>query len=226
MHPALRQVDDLAATLPFAVDDYPAAGRAFARWRVSAARLDYDTVTLWAYCYTYRYLYTRFARERVGSASDIELALDQAYLRVMDNLNAVRQPAKFPHFVSVVCRRALLNHRSRRQTTVEMEDHTVSVPPAPPAGDYDRGLMEHVLDRSISALPPAVAEVARMRLFGRMEYEAIAEATGHPTPTVRTYFSKARTRLREDPALRAYHFDDVLPPCIGGDGAEGDEPER
>lgn len=217
MCPALRQVDALAAKLPFAVNDYPAAGVAFARWRANAAgadsAADYATVTLWAYCYTYRYLYTRFARERVGGASDIEDALDRAYLRVMHNLGAVRDPHKFPHFVSVVCRRALLDHRARRRAMVEIDEATAAVPAASGAGDYDEALVQRVVAQAVGRLPAGIAEVAGMRLVDGMAYETIAEATGHPLPTVRTYVSKACALLRGDPTLRACHFDDVLPPC-------------
>ncbi len=214
MTPApFHRLEAIASRLPFAVDDYAAAGAAFARWKDSRRDEDLRTVEIWSYCYTYRYFYAKFARERVGGASDLDAAIDKAYVRVLTHLDSVRNPLKFAHFVSVICKRTLLNHRSRRRETVEvMED----MAPTRSAGasDYDGHLVRHVLAAAIGALPDAIRDIARMRLLDGMEYEAIAEETGRPTPTVRTYVSKAVARLREDEDLRALYFDDLLPPSV------------
>ena len=208
-----QRLDAIAARLPFAVDDYAAAGAAFARWRRSQRDADLRTVEIWAYCYTYRYFYTKFARERMGGASDLDAAVDNAYTRVLANLDTVRNPLKFAHFVSVICKRTLLNHRARRRTMVEvMEDMAPTA--SAEARSYDRHLVRHVLAVAIEALPEAIRDVARMRLLDGREYESIAEETGRPTPTVRTYVSKAIARLRGNEDLRALYFDDVLPPGI------------
>ena len=100
-----------------------------------------------------------------------------------------------------------------------MDDTTA--PPTPPveADDYDGQLVRAVLAEAIDGLPPAVREVARRRILEGLGYEAIAEATGHPTPTVRTYLSKALARLRTHPTLRSLYYDDVLPPGLDGAAA-------
>lgn len=211
MHTPLRCVDRVATSLPFAVDDYAAAGASFARWRTGGARRDFDLVMSWIYCYVRRYFHVQLARDRVGGASDVEEAFDRTYNRVLGALHSVRQPDKFPHFVSVVCRNGLRDHRARRPRTVDVEDVALEEPARPP-GALDREWTHEAIARSIGALPPSVAEVARMRLLDDMGYEAIAEATGHPTPTVHTYVSKAKARLRNDPALRALFFGDAWPP--------------
>lgn len=218
------RLEAIAARLPFAVDDYGAAGEAFARWRASGRAEDRRTVELWAYCYTYRYFYIRFARERTGGASDLDAAIDKAYLRVLSHFGSVRDPLKFAHFVSVICKRTLLNHRARRRESVEVEEHMVPTVPAQAAQAYDRTLVRRVLTEAIEGLPQALRDIARMRLLDGMEYEAIAQQTDRPTPTVRTYVSKAIARLREDEGLQALYFDDLLPPRAeraSGAGREG-----
>ncbi len=211
----LRHLNAIAERLPFAVDDYSAAGAAFARWRESEHHADLQTVEIWTYCYTYRYFYTKFARERTGGVSDLDAAIDKAYLRVLTHLDSVRDPLKFAHFVSVICKRTLLNHRARRKETTEVTEGMAPTGFAE-ARDYDRRLVRHVLACAIQALPEAIRDIARMRLLDGMEYEAIAEETGRPTPTVRTYVSKALTRLRTNGDLRSLYFDDLLPPGLGG----------
>ena len=213
-HPPFHRFDAIAARLPFAVDDYPAAGRAFARWRQTEDPADLDTVVTWAYCYTYRYFYVQFARERTMGPSDIDHAIDRAYGRVLGHLDAIREPLKFAHFVSVVCKRTLLNHRSRRRETVVADEWTTPPVDEVGAAGYDRHLVRVVLGEAIDALPAAIRGIARMRLLDGMAYEDISEETGRPTPTVRTYVSKALARLRQRDDLRALYFDDMLPPGL------------
>ena len=200
-----------SAGLPFAVDDADAANDAFARGRAGdpAARRLAD---IWAYTYVVRYMARAFARERVGDASDADAVED----RVLQNLPSVWErvdsPDKFAHYVMKMCKNALLTHRARRKTTVEADDTTL-----PPTRDDERHAHDAVMVRrdvalAIAGLPSAVRVVAEMKVLGGMSFEAIAEATGHPLPTVRTYASKANARLREDARLRAHAFDDVLPP--------------
>ena len=201
-HPSRLEV--LTRELPFAIDDSRAAGQAYVRWLGTGARDDLDVVQLWAYCYTIRYFYAAFARERTSGASDLDAAIDQAYDRVLRSLLSVHAPPKFAHYVSVICRNVLSTHRSRRRETVELKEDALSVSEAG-ARDYDRALMAQALNRAVGALPPAIREVAQMRLIERRSYQDIAEATGRPLATVRTFASKAKARLGGDPGLQAVY---------------------
>ena len=211
---SFRFLDRIARRLPFAIDDYEAAGEAFARWRASGSDEDRKTVEFWAYCYTYRYFYTQFARERTSGASDLDDAIDKAYKRILDHLEDVREPLRFAAFVSVICKRTLLNHRARRRPTTEVEERIAPTAPAMTAATYDGPVIRHTVAQLIDDLPESIREIARMRLIDQAPYEHIAEVTGRPLPTVRTYVSKALARLRQDPRLRAFHYDDVLPPGV------------
>ena len=191
----------VARRLPFAVDDYDAARDAFVRWRHSGAEADRETVEVWGYGYVLWYFYSQFARERTTTPSDLDAAIEQAVGRVFGSLATVREPRRFPNYVSKICRNVLLTHRRRRRETTEVTDWMVTVCPAEADG-YDLLLVRRLVVRAVAQLPPAIRRVAHMRLLEACPYPAIAEATGLPIDSVRTYASKAAARLRQDPDLR------------------------
>ena len=199
------RLDDLARRLPFAVDDFDAARETFVRWRAGGRVADRETAQLWAYCYVVWYFYGKFARERTSGASDIDGVVERATKRILRSMPSVRDPERFPQFVSVVCRNVLYSYRQRRRETVEMDEHMMPVAPDEADG-LDRVLVRRLVARAVEALPPAIAEVVRMRLLEGRSYQDIADATDRSLATTRTYYSKAIARLREDPDLRALHF--------------------
>ena len=213
-HAELRRLDAVAAALPFAIDDYAAANAAFVAWH--ATRGSRRIVDMWAYCYVQRYFLTRFVRETGGSPSDLDVAVTTAYERVHRSLDSVRDPSRFAQFVSVVCKNTLLNNRSRRRG-FDALDETAPADPETPAEGWDAPVVRRAVAAAIAALPEGIRETARLRFLEAMDYPAIAERTGHGVPTLRAYAAKATRRLREDPALRAFQFQDVLPPGVGGE---------
>ena len=196
---------ELARHLPFAVDDFDAARDAFVRWREGGAEADRKTAQLWAYCYVVWYFYGKFARERTGTPSDLDAVIERAARRIFRSTDSVRDPERYPQFVSVVCRNVLYSYRERRREAVEIEDHVAPVDP-PDVSGLDRALVRRFVERAVAALPPAISEVVRMRLLENRSYQDIADATGRSLATTRTYYSKAIARLRDDPELRALHF--------------------
>lgn len=207
-HAELQRLDAVAAALPFAIDDYDAANAAFVAWR--EGRGPRRAVDLWAYCYVQRYVLTRFARETGGAPSDLDVVLTKAYERVLKSYDTVRDPGHFAQFVSVVCKNTLLNNRSRRRAFDALDETTPDEDEGP--ADIDVGLLRHTLAAAISALPEGIRETARLRFLEGLGYPDLAERIGKEVPTARAYVSKAVKRLRQDPALRALHFDDVAPP--------------
>ena len=191
-----------ARHLPFAVDDYDAARDAFACWRASGARADRRTVEVWAYGYALDYLTSQFARERTGTPSDFDVAMSQAVGKLERVFELVDDPATFPQYLSVMCKNVLLSHRGRRRETVPVEPWTVAEPAAQ-GRRHDAAVLRQLLTRAVEALPPALRQVARLRLLGREAYDEISRTTGRPIDSVRTYVSKSLVRLRSDPGLRA-----------------------
>lgn len=212
-------LDDLARRLPFPVDDYVAAGRAYTAWREAGAVRDgpaYESVSLWTYVYVQRHLAGRFARERTSGPADLDDAITRAFGSVMERLASIDDPPRFAHYVSVVCKNTVIGHRGRRRETVEADEHVLppdeEVTPSPYVAEAVRADIAAALDD----LPESVREVARLRYLDGLDYETIAERTERPIASVRTYAARAGARLRADPHLRAHHFDDVLPPMPTG----------
>ena len=218
------RIEVLARGLPFAVDDSNAAGEAYVRWLGTRSDGDLGVVLLWTYCYTIQYFYSKFARERTSGVSDLDAAIDNAYDRVLRSLLSVHSPPRFAHYVSVICHNVLRTHRTRRRETVEIDEGTLPVPESG-ARDYDRALVRQALNRAIDALPAAVGEVARMRLVEKRSYQDIAGATGRPIATVRTFVSKAKSKLRDDPGLRAVYYSGSGPDEPDSDAAHPEAAE-
>ena len=202
----------VAAQVGFAIDDYDAANEAFRRWKASGSDADLRTVQLWAYAYIQKYFLARFASERYGSASDLDAAITRSFTRVLDALDRIE--VSFASYVSVVCKRVLLNHRRDRKQTTEVYEDTLTRRDRE-AEAYDRQLERRVIERAFDTLPASIATVGKMRYLDLREYDEIAQATGHPVATVRAYAGKVRTRLATHSDLRALYFDDVLPEGVG-----------
>ena len=207
---ALRRLDRIASSLPFAPDDIAAVNAAFASWR--AGRTDRRDVDIWIYVYVHRYFVLKFARESGGSPSDLDAAATRAYEKATGHLDAIRDPDRFAQYVSVVCKRTLLNDRRSRRGHDELDE---ALPAETTAQPEDPAVVRHALAVAISALPEGLREPARLRFLEGLGYDAMAQRTGRDVPTMRTYVSKARRRLATDAALRAMQYDDVLP-----DGAD------
>ena len=205
----LKRLGTLARRLPFAVDDYEAASQAFVRWRESGRDADLETIEVWLYCYSQRYVLTRLMREAPLAAGETDRILGDVFSRARDKLDSVAEPERFSHWASVVCRNAFLNSVRRLFQRTDLDDAPVATYDADEEtmATLDRSLVRHVVDRAVARLPAALEPIARLRLIEQHSYDHIAAATAHPLPTVRTYAAKAVGRLREDPELRALLHD-------------------
>lgn len=204
-----RPPDPVVARLRFAVDDVAEAARVFSAWRSDGGADALEQSQIWAYAYIQRYLTAKFLRERTGGPSDFDQTFTRAVSNALGSFDRIRDPTLFPHYVSVIAKRELLTHRAKRQTTVEFDEAVGDAEADDGAGEaLDRPFVRQTLRAAVAELPASIREVAELRLFGGMGYEDIAEQTGRPLPTVRTYLSKAIHRLREHPSLRALYNGD------------------
>ncbi|MEM6325976.1 MAG: sigma-70 family RNA polymerase sigma factor [Bacteroidota bacterium] len=207
---AFTRLDAVARHLPFGVLDVDAANAAFARWRQSGTQEDQREVDLWAYCFIRRYFLTQFLRER-GTASDLDACISKALLNVRKHYEGI-DPERFASYVSVACRRTLLNHRRGRREATDLPDSLADPTQTTTAGDLDPAVVRRVIEAVLQGLPTNVGRVGRLRILDDVPYPDIADRLGLPLPTTRTYASRAIAALREDPGVRALCFDDLLPP--------------
>lgn len=199
----------VADRLPFALEDFDAVNRTFSRWAEHAGDADLETLEVWLYCHVQRYVLVRLVRVPAAGVSDADQIIVDLFERVRSQFDRVLDPARFTHFVAVVCQNTFRNGLRR------LHPHARLDPDALPAGDPDtafdgpsldepdRALIRHTVAGAIETLPEHIAQIARMHLLDGRSYRFIAGATGRPLPTVRTYVSKALAGLREDPGVRA-----------------------
>lgn len=191
------------SALPFAVDDTTAAAEAFARWQNGDAS-GRDDAGLWAYLYLLRTFGTRFLAEPQRRVSDLDGLLAETYGLVMSRgPEQVRDPERFPAWVSVVVQNAFRTYLRRAKPVDSLPDDYDAPDDAPlPFDDADPvGDRAHVA-AAVNRLPDYLRDIATRRLLNQEDYDAIARDLGKDVQVVRTYTKKALDRLRADPALR------------------------
>ncbi|PSQ99720.1 MAG: sigma-70 family RNA polymerase sigma factor [Bacteroidetes bacterium QS_9_68_14] len=198
---------ELVARLPFGLDETERAGAAFRRWRHAAdgegAREKY-IVDLWTYCFVRRYFWAKFAANPSYPASDLDELVERVYRKVEAKRATVREPARYAHWVSVICKNTFLNYVDRaRAPDVSLNDDETPVPPSGAQVRGELGMAHEVVAEAVEALPDYLRPVARMRLLEERSYQAISQKTGTAVPTARSYAARARKWLREDDAVRA-----------------------
>jgi RNA polymerase sigma factor (sigma-70 family) len=199
----MRALDEVAAYLPFHVDDLGAANAVYQRWRETGSPDDLELVELWTYCYTRRYFVVKFLRDSAYSSTHLDLLVGKTFSRVRDNLDGVKQPERFASWVSVICKNTFINFLRRYREHAPLDESRTAAPRRPEHSEHDRLAARRAVERAIERLPPSLQKVARLRFLEDRPYDYIVEATGRPAASVRSYVNKAAVRLREDPALRA-----------------------
>ena len=206
----LRHIDAVARYLPFGIDDYEAANAAFmavARDQRREGARDCGPVGVLLHPEVLHHPFP----EGTGQPSEFDRCISLSVRRVRGSYERIDDTSRFASYVSVTCKNTLRNHRRDRREMAEMTEYTGTVEPEP-LHDHDGPLIRYVIAEALLDMPEAIRWVGQLRLLDGMEYEAIAEETGHALPTVRTYAARAMNRLRSNEKVRALYFDDILPP--------------
>lgn len=204
-----RSIDEVAAHLPFSVEDYDRANEAFQRWRVHRRQRDRNVVELWLYCYTRRYFLVKFIQMPKLDPGGFERPVAEAFDRARRAFKTVEEPDRFASFVSVVCKNTFINYyrkesRSPRVYSNGDQEERIAAELDDPLQAYDGLVLRHTVERALDRLPESLREVARLRLLEERTYEEIEEITGRSRPTLRSYFHKAIARLRKDSSLKDF----------------------
>jgi DNA-directed RNA polymerase specialized sigma24 family protein len=199
------QLKRIRSHLPFEVDDTEAVNAAYERWCHEGRLADQQVVDLWTYCYVLRYFLIKQASGNLRSPADTDALVDKAYRKVEQKRSNVRDPARYAHWVSVVCKHTFLNYtRSDRSMQSIDADGGPVLAGDPQAARYDLGFVHEALAGAIARLPDYLETPARLYFLEEQTFEEIAEAIDKEVPTVRTYKHKAVRRLRKDERLAAY----------------------
>lgn len=193
----------LCPHLPFDVDDTAAAAAAFGRWQQGEAA-GREAATMWAYLFLLRTFALRFLREPQRPSSDLDGLLSHTYGLVLARADQVREPERFPAWVSVVAQNTFRTYLRRTPVAAALPD-AYDAPDEDAPAPFDHAPAHDLrlhLNAAIDRLPEFLRDVARRRLIDEADYEAVAEETGKTVQVVRSYTKKALDRLRHDPALQ------------------------
>ncbi len=199
----MRSLDEVAARLPFHVDDLDKANEAFVQWHASRSAEDLKLVELWTYCYTRRYFIAKFLRDSAYGAADLDQLVGKAFTKARMNLERVQQPERFASWVSVICRNVFVNFLRRYREKATFDETRTPAPPRPETFENDRMATRRAAEHAVERLPPSLRDVARMKFLEDRSYDEISEATGRPLASLRAFAHKAVVRLRQDPDLIA-----------------------
>jgi len=160
-------------------------------------------------------LVLRMVRDR-STAED--LAQD-AFLKAFDKLATYDPARKFSSWLFKIAHNTAIDHLRRRElATVSLDEPAGEEPDAPvrsvedtagetPAAAAERADLGRALARAVARLRPEYREVVALRYQAGLEYGEIAEATGFPLGTVKTYLHRARKELAVEMAQEGWGAD-------------------
>ncbi|HET6568546.1 MAG TPA: sigma-70 family RNA polymerase sigma factor [Rhodothermales bacterium] len=197
-----HSIQYVARHLSFSVDDVERAAEAFRLWREQESDAAKRDVDLWTYCFVRRYFLAKLARTARFSEADFEELISQAYLAAQSKSSQLRDPERYPHWVSKICKNRFLSYLNQNVDSVPLPD------------EMPADFREPILDESTKAavavasaiqrLPDSLRDVTYQKLIEKRSYNEIERATGKDEGTLRSYISKARAKLRGDLVLRKF----------------------
>ena len=198
-------IHEVAALLPFHLDDAKQVNDTFMRWRQNKGDEDQRLLNVWIYCYVYRYFLIKFAASNTRANLAFDRLVATAFADAQANLHRVRKPECFAGWVSTICRNTYVSHLRVKRSTVSLEHSTptLAVESPPPPSSRDATFLHQSISQAIETLPGFLRDVARMRLLEHHSYSAIEDATGKALPTLRTYVNRALDHLRRNTTLQA-----------------------
>ena len=154
------------------------------------------------------------ARHRLFGA-DADDVNQTVWLRLVEHLHDIREPAALPGWVATTTRNECLRvlRRSQRAVPVDPQGYTLLDRPEPTRDMEDvlvDELRHHALRQALTELPPARRDLLLLLLADPpLQYSEISARLGIPVGSIGPTRARALDQLRRNPALRALGTDDV-----------------
>ncbi len=131
-----------------------------------------------------------------GSRSDAEDVCQDAWVRALEKLDSLRDPARFAPWLLLVVRNTAHNRRLHRQRRAALPLDTEAIDPADPGQDPSRAILAVELEAALALLTATQREVVLLHDLEGWDHRAIAEALGLSETNSRQHLFQARRRLR------------------------------
>ena len=133
----------------------------------------------------------RYAFYRVGSRSDAEDIVQDAFLKIFSTQNSIANPKAYLYrIVSNGCV-DLLRHKSKLKPLEERM-------PTPPQSEEMEAEEEfRRIARLLAKLPDAQSEVIRLHIHAGLKFTEIAEMLDEPASTIKSRFSSGIEKLKQ-----------------------------
>lgn len=201
--PERQSIRYVASHLSFSVDDFERAAEAFCSWREQGSDAAKRDVDLWTYCFVRRYFLAKLARRTWLSEADFEELISQAYLAAQSKSSQLRDPERYPHWVSRICKNGFLSYLRTSPDSVPLPEEVAAADNREPVVDESAKTAVAVAS-AIQRLPDSLRDVTYQKVIEQKSYDEIERATGTDEGTLRSYVSKARAKLRKDRLLRKF----------------------
>ena len=143
----------------------------------------------------------RFVLRHVGNGPDADDITQQAFVELSCHYDTFRGDSKPSTWLFGIARNLIRNHLSRtpeRRYDFVGEDALAEQtdPRSDPAAQAELVQMIRILDRSLAAMAPDLAEMLVLICADELSYEEVAAQLDLPVGTVRSRLSRARTQIR------------------------------
>lgn len=148
-----------------------------------------------------RYHSTAYAVVRgvLGDSDDVDDVLQNVYIKVYRGLAGFRGESRLSTWIYQIARNEAINAARRRRPEGPAVEDTVL--PAGKASDpeaaYGRRELGRQLEAAMAGLEENYRMVLELRYMGERSYEEIAETTGLPIGTVKTYIYRGKAQLKK-----------------------------
>ena len=149
----------------------------------------------------YREPIWRFFRRRTADGGRAEELAQDVFVAVFEGAARYERRGPFRSYLFGIAYNVL--QADRRKAAHRATDPLDADPPAPDAGDPDRGIW--VRD-ALQRLDEDAREVLMLREYEQLSYQEIADLRGAPLNTVRSQLFRARTALKSALETRAPHI--------------------
>lgn len=118
-------------------------------------------------------------------------------IKIYQNIHSFRGESKLSVWIYQIALNTVRNVIKQKsgKTMIEIEENTAATDNEPDEAMQTTDTRE-LLDTAIATLPPAWQTVVQLYYFESFAYDEIAQITGYPIGTVKTYLFRAKEKLR------------------------------